>query len=268
MQNKHKVVIHQAPQSSISSSSWLNGAITDFKLECCSLSVLTNAYILVKITNNTGTSTTLAPTPFWVDQIEIFNMQGNALSSITRQQLFLTFAFLSHNEFEQLANYMCLSTIYITTGTAMTDAMSRVFYILLFHLFGSTKLHLARLSEELTVHMKTNVTSLTISSRSHPTITKVALILKGYNKPDTHQQACKVAYNNRMALKLPFYNWQVVKDLQILATSTQYTLTLSSLQGPMMGLFFTFVPVLTQGPHRELIRLFSHMTFNLVPASP
>jgi hypothetical protein len=72
----------------------LTGSITDFKLDCCNLFVLTNAYIQVKITNSTGGSTTLAPTPFWVDQIDIFNAQGNALPFITRQQLFLTFMFL------------------------------------------------------------------------------------------------------------------------------------------------------------------------------
>jgi hypothetical protein len=48
-----------------------------------------------------------------------------------------------------------------------------------------------------------------------------------------------------MALKLPFYNWQVVKDLQTLATSTQYTVTLSGLWGPVMGLLFT----LCSGPN-------------------
>jgi hypothetical protein len=46
-------------------------------------------------------------------------------------------------------------------------------------------------------------------------------------------------YNNKMALKLPFYNWQVVKDSQMLVTSTQYTVTLNGLWGPVMGLFFT-----------------------------
>jgi hypothetical protein len=71
VQNKLRVTMRQALITSISSSSWLDGAITDFKLECCSLSVLTNAYILVKITNSTGASTTLMPTPFWVDQIDI-----------------------------------------------------------------------------------------------------------------------------------------------------------------------------------------------------
>jgi hypothetical protein len=239
------MVVHQVAQAGISSSSWLDGSITDFKLDRCSLSVLTNAYILVKITNSTGASTTLAPTLFWVDLIEIFNSQGNALSFITGQQLFLTLAFLSCNEFEQLASYMCLSTAYATTGTAVADGSSEVFYISLFHLLGSTKLHPAGITEELTVRMKTNVTDLTILSGSHPTVTEVALILKGYNEPNTHQEARKVAYNNKMALKLPFYNWQVVKELQTLATSTQYTVTLKGLRGPVMGLFFT----LRSGPN-------------------
>jgi hypothetical protein len=102
---------------------------------------------------------------------------------------------------------MCLSTAYATTGTAVADGSSGVFYIPLFHLLGSTKLHLPGLSEELTVHVKTNVTGLTILSGSHPTITKVALELKGYNEPNTHREARRVSYNNRMPLKLPFYNW-------------------------------------------------------------
>jgi hypothetical protein len=44
--------------------------------------------------------------------------------------------------------------------------------------------------------MKTNVTGLTILSGSHPTVTEVALILKGYNKPNTYCDAHRVAYNN------------------------------------------------------------------------
>jgi hypothetical protein len=249
MQNKYRVIVHQAPITSITSSSWLNGAITDL-IDQCNLSVLTNAYIQVKITNSTGGSTTLVPTPFWVDQIDIFNAQGNALSSITGQQLFLTLAFLSHNEFEQMASYICLSTIYATTGTTVANGTSGIYYISLFYLFGSTKLHLAGLAEELTVHVKTNVTSLTLLSGSHPTVTEVALILKGYNEPNIHHKAHKRAYNNRLPLKLPFYNWQLVKNSQTLATSTQYTVTLSSLQGPVMGMFFS----LCSGPNTGSIQ--------------
>jgi hypothetical protein len=187
VQNKYRVVVRQAPITSNTSSSWLNGAITNFKLDRCNLSVLINAYIQVKITNSTGGSTTLAPTPFWVDQIDIFNAQGNALSSITGQQLFLTLAFLFCNEFEQMASYMCLSTAYATTGTAVADGALGIYYIPLFHLFGSIKLYLAGLAEELTVCMKTNVTGLTILSKSHSTVTEVALILKGYNEPNIHR---------------------------------------------------------------------------------
>jgi hypothetical protein len=140
VQNKHKVVVHQVPITSIRGSLWLNSFITDFKLDTCNLSVLTNAYIQVKITNSTGASTTLMPTPFWVDRIKIFNSEGNTLSFITGQHLFLTLAFLSQNKFEQLASYMCLSTAYATTGTAVANAVSEVFYIPLFHT-GNNLIH-------------------------------------------------------------------------------------------------------------------------------
>jgi hypothetical protein len=127
----------------------------------------------------------------------------------------------------------------------VADGSSGVFYIPLFHLLGSTKLHLAGLSEKLTVRMKTNVTGLTILSGSHPTVTEVALELKGYNEPNAHREARKVSYNNRMPLKLPFYNWQANRESQTLATSMQYTVNLSGLRGPVMGLFFT----LRSGPN-------------------
>jgi hypothetical protein len=48
-----------------------------------------------------------------------------------------------------------------------------------------------------------------------------------------------------MPLKLPFYNWQLVKDSYLLATSTQYTENPNGLQGLVMGLFFT----LQSGPN-------------------
>jgi hypothetical protein len=245
VQNKHRITVRQSPQTSITGSSFLNASITDFQLDRCNLSVLTNAYIQVKITNSTGGSVTLAPTPFWVDQIDIFNAQGNALSSITGQQLFMTLAFLSRNEFEQMASYMCLSTAYATTGTAVADTASGIFYIPLFHLFGATKLHLDGLSKELTVRLKTNSSSLTLLAGTHPTVTDVALILRGYNEQNAHRDARRAAYNNRMPLKLPFYNWQVVKDNQTLAVSTQCTVNLSGLRGPVMGLFF----MLRSGPN-------------------
>jgi hypothetical protein len=47
VQNKHKVVVCQVPITSMTRSYWLNGSITDFKLDICNLSVLTNAYIQV-----------------------------------------------------------------------------------------------------------------------------------------------------------------------------------------------------------------------------
>jgi hypothetical protein len=110
----------------------------------------------------------------------------------------------------------------------------------LFYLFGATKLHLDGLSKELTMHLKMNSSSLTLLAGSHPTVTDVALILKGYNEPNAHCDACHTAYNNR----IPFNNWQVVKDNQTLTVSTQYTVNLSGLSKLVMGLFF----MLCSGP--------------------
>jgi hypothetical protein len=239
VQNKHRVIVRQAPLNSVNSASWLNSLQVDFKIEHAHVSTLTYAYVQVKITNSTGASVTLAPTPFWLDCSEIINSNGNVLSTVTGQEVYLSLAFLSRDEFEQMASYMCLSMAYATTGRAVADGASGIFYIPLFHLLSSAKLLLAGLHHKITIRLYTQSSSYILLSGSHPTVTEVAMILKGYSKPSSIKQSRRSLYNNKMPLKLPFINFIRHKDVQTLATSMQYTTILSTIKGTICGLFFT-----------------------------
>eukprot|EP01127_Copromyxa_protea_P020655 TRINITY_DN692_c0_g1_i17.p2 TRINITY_DN692_c0_g1~~TRINITY_DN692_c0_g1_i17.p2 ORF type:complete len:380 (+),score=32.86 TRINITY_DN692_c0_g1_i17:2007-3146(+) len=236
--NKHRISVLQAPTTTVQSSTFFNGVgKTDFELDDSAISTLTNAYIKVSVTNGTGASCTLAPTPFWVDKLEILNSTGTELAAITGQELFLSLAFLSRNEFDQLASYLCMSNAYATTGTALADGASGVYYIPVFHMLNACKLHLAGIKGDLTIRLKTSGASLSLLAGSHPTVTDVSLVMKGYAEPDNRRQSRIAAYNAKVPLKLPFYNWQRVQSTQTLAANSKYNVVLQGFSGPVMGMF-------------------------------
>ena len=240
VQSKQKAIVRQAPITALSGSSFLNGSSLDFKLDRSHLSIFTNAYIQVKISNSTGGSITLAPTPFWVDRIEIQGPGGQILTMIRGQELFLTLsAFLSRNEFEQMAPHMCLSTAYATTGTVLANGASDAYYIPLFHLFSACKLHLDGLAGDFTVRILTQSSTYTLLAGTHPTVSDVALIMKGFNESSDMRAERKSTYHSRWPLKLPFINIIRHLDNQTLAASTQYSTLLSTLRGTFVGIFIT-----------------------------
>ena len=242
--NKHKVITRQAPQNSIVGSSFLNGSETQFKIDKNLISVLTHAYIQVKITNSTGGTTTLSPIQSCIDRIEILGTASNVLASITGQQLMLSNLFLHRVEFDQLFSYLGFADVsYSTAGDAITNGTSVIHYIPLFHLFSAAKLHLAGLKSECFVRVLMQNSTFTLVGGTHPTITDVNLILKGFNEPRAISDSRNQVYNDvKLPIRKPFLNWIVNKDVQTLAVSTQYSSTLSSIKGIIAGLLVVFRP--------------------------
>lgn len=240
VQAKHRVIARQAPLSAVNGATILNAQPVAFKIERNSLSVLTNMYLQFKITNSTGAGVTLAPTPFWIDRIEVLDSNGNILTNIYGQQLYLSLAMLDRDIFEQSAARFCLSTAYATTGTVLANGASGVYYIPIYHLFSAAKLHLGGLKSELELRVHTQSSTYTLIAGSHPTVTDVSLILKGYQEPNQSREARRIAYNGqRLNLKLPFVNFISFKDILTLGTSATYSSVLSTIKGTILGLFFT-----------------------------
>lgn len=256
VESKHRVIVRQAPLNSVNGSSFLNSNSVDFKIEKANVSTLTHSYVQLKVSNNTGANTTLAPTPFWIERVEFIDSSGNILSTISGQEIYLSLAFLSREEYEQMCGYMCLNSAYATTGTVLANGASGNYYIPLFHLFASSKLHLAGLSHEITIRLYTQSSSFTILAGALPTVNDVSLILKGFSEPNHIRQSRRAVYNNKLPLKLPFVNFIRHKDIQTLGVSTQYTTVLSTIKGTMIGLFFTVRPAgftgATQGNYQPI----------------
>src|SRR5690606_18789287 len=92
---------------------------------------------------------------------------------------------------------------------------------------------------ELTIRLKTAGTAVALVAGTHPTVTDVGLIMKGYAEPDNRRESRIAAYNGKLPLKLPFYNRQRVQSSQTLAANSKYNVILQGLTGPVMGFFVT-----------------------------
>lgn len=239
VQNKHKITAIVPPRNSVVQSSFLNGSMVEFLLDRSQVSTLCNAYIRLEITNSTGAVCTFAPSPFWIDRVEILDPSQNILSTLTGQQLFLSLAFLSREEWTQLAAYMTSNADYSTAGIDLANGATGFYYIPIFHLFAAAKLHLAGLKGELTVRVHTASSSTVLIAGTHPTVVNVQLQLKGFAEPADRRQSRALVYNGQTALKLPIFNFLSHKDIQTLAVSSTYTSVLSSIKGNVIGLFFT-----------------------------
>jgi hypothetical protein len=238
--NKHKVTARQAPQNAITGSSFFNASETIFKVEPNLVSTLTHAYIQIKITNSTGAGVTLAPVQSCIERIEILGTSGNVLAAITGQQMMLSNMFMFRNEFEQLYTYLGFaSTAYSTAGDVIANGASAIRYIPLLHVFAAAKLHLAGLRSQCSIKVITQGSTYCLISGSHPTVTDVQLILKGYGEPVETRTARYSIYNDsKLHLRKPYLGWLLNKEAQTLAVSTQYSSTLNNIKGTVAGLVF------------------------------
>lgn len=256
VQRKYKQIVRQLPQTAFNPSQFLNAQSTDIKLERGLLSQFTHAYVQVKITNSTGAGVTLAPTPFWFNRIEILGPDNSVLTSIYGQELYLSLAFLNRNEFEQMATYMGTTTAYSTAGTALANGASGIYYLPLWHLFSAAKLHLEGLKGDLTIRLITQQSSMVLIAGTHPTVTEVSLIMKGFNEPSAKRAARSQLYNCKMPYKLPYTNFIRSKDSPTLAASSSYSSLLTTFQGSFIGMFVSVRPAgytaATQGTYQAL----------------
>ena len=68
---KTRTTIAQSPISSVTSS-MLNGGTVDIRIERGVIDLITSAYIKIGVTNDTGAASTIAPSLFLLNKIDIF----------------------------------------------------------------------------------------------------------------------------------------------------------------------------------------------------
>ena len=236
VETKQKRIVKQTTLSSFTGSSFLNGGQITFKLDATNVRILNHIYFQVKVANGTGGAVVLAPTLSWIDKITI-SAGDKTLAQITGQQLLLSLAFLSREEFEQLAKYFCTDANYSTAGVSLANGASGVYYIPLYHLFSAARLCLNGLQDEVKVFIQMAPSALSLISGLVPNVTEACLILKGFHESDSMTQSRCNLYRSQVPYKIPILNFLNHNDTQNLAASTQYTSKLVNIKGQISGLF-------------------------------
>jgi len=234
---RNRITIRQSPVTG-TSADLLNGGVLDIKIDRGIIDVIDRAYLKVSITNDTGGSSTLAPSPFFIKTVEILGNNGSQkLALVYDQELWLSLFALTRNEFEQMASLFGTNSTYAVTGTAVADTASRDFYVPLLALLSQAKLVTRGIKGELLLRFTFNVTALTHLSGSLVNVDSVDLLLQGYNEPESiTQNRLKVYAGKHM---IPMINWWKTTQTLSLAASTTYTIILTGLQGLTNGLFIT-----------------------------
>ena len=234
---KTRTTILQSPISSVNAS-MLNGGTLDIRVERGVIDLITSAYVKIGVTNDTGASATIAPSPFLINKIDIFAANSaQLLTTIYAQEIWLSLALLSQQEFEQLTTLFGTNANYATTGTVLASGVSTSFYVPIYNILSTSNLYLSGLKGELIIKLYFNPTSLTHLAGSLVHTDSIQLLLKGYREPQKVKDQRMSLYSGKYLI--PVITNQRMNQVITLAASTSYSILLSGLKGLIGGIFFT-----------------------------
>ena len=239
-------VVDQAevqPNAGFSSSTFLAGSTVDFRLDTADISVIDHAFLCFNITNSTGAAVVLPPTSFWFDKIEILSPNSNTLATIYDIDNWMAVCMLPRVDFDQLAVLMSTSTAYSTAGVSIANGATSELYLPLFTVISAARLHLPGLKGSLTFRFRTKASAINLISGTHPTFTKVVMLLSGFDEPQPKRNLRTAHYRNQITrfsstpLYLPFLGWDHFTYPLTLAASVKSDIKLSGFQGMFAALF-------------------------------
>lgn len=231
------------PNTGFNSGNFLAGSTVDFRLDSSDISVIDHAFLCSNITNSTGAAVTLPPTAFWFDKIEVLSTNSSTLCTIYDIDLWQSICMLPKTDFESLATLMGTTTNYSTAGVTIANNASTELYLPLITLFNATRLHLPGLNGSLTFRFRSKPSAMNLIAGSHPTFTKVIMLLSGFDEDKEKRNSRTAVYRNRVPrfgqtpLYVPFYNWDHFTFSQALAASVKSDIKLSGFSGMFSALF-------------------------------
>ncbi len=231
------------PNAGFGSSTFLAGSVVDFRLDTADISVIDHAFLCCNITNSTGAAVVLPPTSFWFDKIEILSPNQNTLATITDIDNWMAVCMLPRTDFEQLAELMSTSTAYSTAGVSIANGASTELYLPLITMINAARLHLPGLKGPLTFRFRTKASAINLISGTHPTFTKVVMLLSGFDEPQAKRNMRTAFYRNQITrfqntpTFLPFYGWDHFTFSQAMVASTRTDVKLSGFAGMFAGVF-------------------------------
>ena len=231
------------PNAGFNSGSFLNGSVVDFRLDTNDISVIDHGFLAFNITNSTGGGVTLPPTPFWFDKIEIMNASSNVLATIYDIDIWQSICMLPRVDFDALATLFNTTTAYSTAGVVLANGASTELYLPLIAVLNSTRLHLPGLDGALIFRFRTKASAMTLIAGTHPTFTKVVMLLSGFDEPQSKRNMRSAFYRNQVTrfqqtpLYLPFYSFEHFTFSQALTPSVRSEIKLNGFAGMMSSLF-------------------------------
>jgi hypothetical protein len=231
------------PNAGFSSSTFLNGAVVDFRLDTADISVIDHAFLACNITNSTGGAVSLPPTPFWFDRIEILSPNMSTLATIYDTDLWQSVCMLPKSDFDSLAALMSTTTAYSTAGVSIANNATSELYLPLITLLNAARLHLPGITGAMTFRFRSKSSTYTLISGTHPTFTKVVMLLSGFDEPQSKRSARTAFYKGLVPrfqntpMYFPFYAWDHFTQTQTLTASVKSDIKLSGLQGMFSAIF-------------------------------
>ncbi len=250
------------PNTGINQTSLLNGGTFEFKLDTNDISVIDHMFLCCNVTNSTGASVTLPPTPFWFERYEIQDDNGSPLCTVTDVENWLSVCMMPKNEFENYASYFGTTSAYSTAGVVIANGASRELYVPLLTFVNAVRLHLPGFVGNLRMKFYPNTSVTNLIAGTHPTFTKVALSLFGFDEDNEKRERRTLEYRNQIigtqesALKIPFLDWVRIPFATTLTPSLMTSIKLQGSEGQVSGIFVVIRPaVLTAANQGSFIPL-------------
>jgi len=230
--------IVQAQPSTTVDPNLLNGGTIDFRIEKGMVDVLDHIYIIISVTNSTGSSCTIQPSQLLFDRWELYADNGNRLLfQKYAHEMWLDNVYFSRNEWEVMDEYLLSNASYSTAGTAIANGASLTFYTPLVSFFTPLKLNIGGLSGQLLLRLRFDTSTLNMIAGSTPTTTACTAQLRGRMLPQRVKEEKNRTYMT-LNYDMPYLGIQRMSLQQTLAVSSTYSIVLSGLKGICSTVFF------------------------------
>lgn len=232
-----KTIVQVQPSTTVASG-LLGGGIIEFRLEKGYVDVLDHSYIVLQITNSTGSSCTIQATQLLLDHIDYFSDNGNKLLfTIYSHEMWISNCYYSFPEWSVIAPFLGSNASYANNGYTIANNASVTSYIPLINFLGSLKINQGGLKGQLLIRCYFDSAALNVVTGSLPSVTNCYLELRGRMFPNKIKLERNKTYSN-FDYRLPYLGIQRMNQQMTLAPSTQYSIVLSGIRGVAANIFF------------------------------
>lgn len=218
----------------------LNSAQVQFRPQDGITDRFDHAYLKINVSNNSGATTVITPTPFLLSYWQLFGANGNVL--LLQQyatEIWLEIcAFFDYSDWLITQELIGSNANYSAAGITIANGASTNLYIPLITLFTAARLYLPGMKDQLLFNFQFAPSSINVITGTTPTVNTMQLLFRGaYDAPSVRQM--KMQMYRSLNLDFPYLGVQRSTYQYTLAASTTYNIQLSGFAGIACCLFIT-----------------------------